>query len=128
MSDCPFTGKTLLEKRQLPPLPQRCNFDLCSDCAKQNNETGTNNVCFKGHQLYPKVNTDPLGWYCNMCGRNSGRNLDPDVLVWRCEHDHRFSSKTEVRAESVDDDGRSHGNIEAVQVGVQSSAGEDLPT
>ena len=33
--------------------------------------------------------------------------------------------KTEVRAESVEDDGRSHGDIEAVQVGVQSSAGGD---
>ena len=32
---------------------------------------------------------------------------------------------SEVRAESVDDDGRSHGDIEAVQVGVRSSVEED---
>ena len=31
----------------------------------------------------------------------------------------------EVRAEGVDDDGRRHGDIETVQVGVQSSTGGD---
>lgn len=30
-----------------------------------------------------------------------------------------------MRAKSLEDDGRSHGDIEAVQVGVQSSAGGD---
>ena len=121
MSDCPFTGKTLLEMRELPPLSpplckieERCNFDLCSDCVKQNNEAGTKNVCSKGHQLYRTVTTESQRWYwyCDKCGRKAGRNLDPDVLAWRCEYDYRsISLKTEVRAESVDeDDGRSHGD------------------
>ena len=141
MSDCPYTGKTLLEKRELPPLPptlgkiwelsdrnnkgflekqdfllayqlieksqrgdvlptaqemekKKCEFNLCSGCVNRNKEAGRDNNCSEGHQLYPMVNADPREWYCEECGWSPERNLDPDVLVWRCEHDECLKTGT----------------------------------
>ena len=73
-----------------------CDFDLCSDCARKNNEMGRKNECFNGHQLYPiKVNSDGWrwgGWRCNggQCGYiwRPDQELGQDV-VWRCQHDFR---------------------------------------
>ena len=81
----------------------RCDFDLCSDCAMKNTKMGRNNECVKGHQLYPiSVNADGWrwrGWNCNGvtyvgCRYNwsPGQELDQDVEVWRCEHDLRKMS------------------------------------
>ena len=68
---------------------------------ERNNEAGRNNVCSKGHQLYPTVKKN-TGWRCDEC-RRKPEKIDPDVCVWRCEHDKRsMSLKTEVRSESVE--------------------------
>ena len=92
----------LIEKSQrgevLPTAQEmekkKCEFDLCSGCVKRNKEAGRDNNCSEGHQLYPMVNADPRGWYCEECGWSPERNLDPDVLVWRCEHDECLKTGT----------------------------------
>ena len=79
-----------------------CEFDLCSDCARKNNEAGRKNECRVGHQLSPiSVNTDGWGWWrygwrCKgeECGYewSPDQEQDQDVVVWRCNHHFRKMS------------------------------------
>ena len=85
-------GEGLPTAQQMDETRKRCAFDLCSDCVKKNNEAGIKNVCFKGHKLYPTVNLDLREWFCDECQFSPEQNLDPDVLVWRCQHDKRSIS------------------------------------
>ena len=95
ISGCPYTGKTLLEKRYLLPLPNlSCNFDLCSRCAMKNDEIGRKNECSKGHQLSAVKAADfNQGWFCDECECewSPEEELDQDVVVWRCQQDFRLS-------------------------------------
>lgn len=78
----------------------RCDYDLCSDCARKNNEMGSKNECSKGHRLYP-ISVNAVGWPCrgwNCNGKECGyswrpdQELDQEVVVWRCQHDFRKMS------------------------------------
>ena len=91
-------GEILPTAQEIEEKRNRCDFDLCSDCVKKNNEAGTNNVCSKGHQLYPTSKVNHKRWFCDECHFfwSPKENLDPDVLVWRCQHDKRsISLKTD---------------------------------
>ena len=88
------TAQEVEEKRRI------CDFDLCSECAKKNDEAEVHNVCRRGHQLYPiTVNADGwhwLGWLCNGndCGYewSPDQDVDQDFVVWRCKYDNRIIS------------------------------------
>ena len=93
-------GEVLPTKQEMEDNRRmKCDFDLCSDCVKKNNDGGSNNVCRKGHQLYPvTVNADGWHWrrwHCSgKCGYrwNPYQGVEQDVLVWRCEYDKRLIS------------------------------------
>ena len=86
---------------------KRCDFDLCSDCVKKNNEAGNKNACSRGHQLYPTVNTGPRGWVCDECGKPP-QNIDPDVLTWRCQHDKRVVRVSPSSTTTTTDQAETH--------------------
>ena len=71
----------------------KCDFDLCSSCAAKED---TENVCLRGHQLYPvKLSGDSIDcWICDVCDFECchchEETVDEDVEVWRCEKHKRF--------------------------------------
>ena len=75
--------------------PDRCDFDLCSECAMKNIKMGRKTECSKGHQLSAfELGDFSLWWLCNECEYewSPGDELDQDVHVWRCEHSFRLSA------------------------------------
>ena len=73
-----------------------CGFDLCSDCARKNNEAGRKNECSSGHQLsLISVNTPGWQWEWWRCNgeecfyRWSPEQEQDQDVVWRCQHDKR---------------------------------------